>query len=239
MRIIPAIDIIDGKCVRLSMGDYESKKVYSNDPAEMAKGFEAIGVKYLHLVDLDGARNKEVTNWEVVQNVCSSTNLTIDFGGGVRTSEEVDRLLDIGVAQINVGSLAVREPELFISWIKKHGPEKFILSVDLKDGKVATHGWMNTSEMSGEEFINSFSDHVFIYVVSTDISRDGMLNGPNFELYTALVNAFPDIRIIASGGVATEKDILDLVPTGVDGVITGKAIYEGKIDLKRVIDNAN
>jgi len=239
MRIIPAIDLINGKCVRLQKGDYSRETVYANDPLEVAQSFEQIGVKYLHLVDLDGARLKAVQNWNVIESICSNTSLTVDFGGGIRSEEEVSRLLDAGVAQLNIGSLAVNNPDTLIAWMQKFGGDRFILSVDIKDGLVASHGWMETSTLKYEDFVKKFTPYGLGYIVSTDVARDGMMSGPNLELYEEMVKSFPDIKIVASGGISSHEDMEALIDTGVDGAITGKAIYEGALDLKKLIQNAD
>jgi phosphoribosylformimino-5-aminoimidazole carboxamide ribotide isomerase len=210
MRIVPAIDIIDGKCVRLTQGDYGKKKVYREDPVEVALEFQDADLDCLHLVDLDGARKGHVVNWEIVRDIQEKTALSVDFGGGVQTEAEVEELLDLGVHQINVGSLAVKEPETFSKWLKKYGTENFILSADLAA----------RFEAEGLE-----------YLTCTDITNDGMLEGPNIGLYKKLINRFPRLKIVASGGVSSLDDLKELKYAKVYGVIIGKAIYEGKLSL--------
>ena len=232
MRIIPAIDIIDGKLVRLTQGDYSRSKSYSDNPVEIAKGFVDSGIEYLHLVDLDGARAGEVVNIEVLENICSQTTLKVDFGGGVKTSEQLKRVLDAGAVQVTGGSIAVKNPDEFQSWLDTYGSEKIILGCDAKDGKIAVSGWQESSEITIEGLINSFQG--VSNVICTDISQDGTLEGPNLELYTQLVASFPKLNVIASGGVGSQDDLLALKETGVEGVILGKAIYEGKVDLSKL-----
>ena len=232
MRIIPAIDIIDGKCVRLTQGDYANKKIYNSDPLEVAKSFEDAGLIYLHLVDLDGAKNCKVTNWEVVKGICANTSLHIDFGGGVKTREEAENLFQLGIRQINVGSIAVKNPSLVYHWIEEFGSEAIVLSADVKDEKIAISGWMETSSMNVFDFIRDYLAHGLRYVTCTDISTDGMLSGPNTKLYRKILQEFPHIKLIASGGVSSMDDVYELRETGVDGAIIGKAIYEGRISLE-------
>ena len=234
MRIIPAIDVIDGKCVRLTQGDYAQKKVYNKNPLEVAKMFEDAGLRYLHLVDLDGAKAGKVKNWQVVESICEGTNLTVDFGGGVKTEAEIERLFNAGVAQVNLGSIAVKNPVLVQNWIEKHGSHKIILSADVKDEQIAISGWLENSALSIDDFIKDYLKRGIIYVTCTDISTDGMLQGPNTGLYSKLMKAFPSIKLIASGGVSTMDDLAALKKINVDGVIVGKAIYEGRVKLEEM-----
>lgn len=231
MRIIPAIDIIDGKCVRLTQGDYAQKIIYNENPLEMAKIFEDAGLKYLHLVDLDGAKNGKVTNWKVIELIASKTELTIDFGGGIKTLEEIDRLFNAGIKQVNLGSIAVKNPELVYSWLEMYGPEKIILSADVKDEFISIGGWLEKSGISIIDFLRDYLKKGIQFITCTDISTDGMLQGPNVELYTKLLKTFPPIKLIASGGVSGKEDLERLKEIKVDGVIVGKAIYEGRIEL--------
>ncbi len=231
MRIIPAIDLIDGKCVRLTQGDYAQKKIYNENPVEVAKSFEDAGLKYLHLVDLDGAKAGKVTNWKVVESITSNTNLYVDFGGGIKTEEEIKKLFDLGVKQVNLGSIAIKEPKKVYQWIDTFGPDKIILSADVKGEQIAISGWQENSEVSINDFILDYQSAGIQYVTCTDISTDGMLNGPNLNLYEKLLKHFPELMIIASGGVSSMEDLYALRKAGVDGVIVGKAIYEGRIDL--------
>jgi phosphoribosylformimino-5-aminoimidazole carboxamide ribotide isomerase len=232
MRIIPAIDIIDGKCVRLTQGDYASKKIYNEDPREVARGFEGAGLKFLHVVDLDGAKAGKVTNWKAVADISGVSGLSVDFGGGVKTDDELKRLFDLGVRQVNLGSIAVKEKEKVTAWIEQWGSDRIILSADVKNEKVAISGWMEDSSIELTDFISDYSTRGIKYVTCTDISTDGMLPGPNISLYRKLRDKFPSIRIIASGGVSSLADLDNLKSVDVDGVIIGKAIYEGKITLQ-------
>jgi phosphoribosylformimino-5-aminoimidazole carboxamide ribotide isomerase len=235
MRIIPAIDIIDGKCVRLTQGDYAQKKVYNENPLEVAKAFESAGLKYLHLVDLDGAKGGRVTNWNVVKEITSKTKLTVDFGGGIKTEEEVQKLLDLGVAQLNFGSIAVKRPGLVYEWMEKFGSEKIILGADVKDERVKINGWQDDAAIGIESFIKGFHLQGIRYITCTDISTDGMLMGPNISLYKKLLKLFPELKLIASGGVSSIQDVEALKKISVHGVIIGKAIYEEKISLSDLV----
>jgi len=232
MRIIPAIDLIDGKCVRLTQGDYAQKKIYNENPLEVAQSFEEAGLNYLHLVDLDGAKAGKVTNWKVVESITSQTKLHVDFGGGIKTEEEIQRLFDLGVRQVNLGSIAIKEPNKVYQWIEKFGATKIILSADVKDELVAISGWQENSNKSIESFIQEYQAKGIEYVTCTDISTDGMLSGPNSTLYKKLLTLFPALKLIASGGVSSIDDLIALKKIGVNGVIVGKAIYEGRVVLK-------
>ncbi|MEO5603929.1 MAG: 1-(5-phosphoribosyl)-5-[(5-phosphoribosylamino)methylideneamino]imidazole-4-carboxamide isomerase [Cyclobacteriaceae bacterium] len=231
MRIIPAIDIIDGKCVRLTQGDFAQKKIYNDNPLEIAKKFEDAGLKYLHLVDLDGARAGRVINWKVIESITGNTSLKVDFGGGIKTEDEINRLLKAGVQQINLGSIAVRDRDLVYHWLELFGPEKIILSADVKGEFIAIAGWQQNSNISISDFLKDYLQQGIQYVTCTDISTDGMLQGPNVTLYTKILKGFPSIKLIASGGVSNTQDLENLKKIRVDGVIVGKAIYEGHIDL--------
>lgn len=231
MRIIPAIDIIDGKCVRLTQGDYAQKIIYSEDPVEMAKSFEDAGLTHLHLIDLDGAKNGKVTNWKVVENITRNTQLKVDFGGGIKTRDEVSRLLQAGILQVNLGSIAVREPDTVIAWMEEFGADRIILSADVKNEFISINGWQDNSSINIVTFLRDYVSRGIVNVTCTDISTDGMLTGPNFELYEKLLLTFPQLIVIASGGVSCMEDLTELDRIGVDGVIVGKAIYEGKIRL--------
>ncbi|MBX2896223.1 MAG: 1-(5-phosphoribosyl)-5-[(5-phosphoribosylamino)methylideneamino]imidazole-4-carboxamide isomerase [Cyclobacteriaceae bacterium] len=232
MRIIPAIDIIDGKCVRLTQGDYGKKKVYREDPVEVALEFQDADLDCLHLVDLDGARVGHVVNWEVIRDIQEKTALSVDFGGGVKTEAEVEQLLDLGVHQINIGSMAVKEPETFSKWLKKYGTENFVLSADVKNGNVAINGWLEDTKFRLFDLVSRFEAEGLEYLTCTDISTDGMLEGPNIGLYKKLINKFPKLKVVASGGVSNLHDLEELKYAKVYGVIIGKAIYEGKIRLE-------
>lgn len=238
MRIIPAIDIIDGKCVRLTQGDYAQKKIYSKYPLDVAKEFEDADLKYIHLVDLDGAKKGSVVNWKVIEDIQGKTSLKVDFGGGVKTEDEVERLLDLDINQINIGSLAVKDPQKFIEWMKKYHAENFILSADVRDEKIMISGWQEYTALDLYEFVGQFVKEGLSFLACTDISTDGMLEGPNFGLYKKLKKRFPELKIIASGGVSSIDDLKELKYIKVDGVIVGKAFYEGKISLNE-LKNAN
>jgi len=234
IRIVPAIDLIDGKCVRLTQGDYAQKKIYNEDPLEVARMFESHGIKYLHLVDLDGARQKHVVNHKVLEQIASHTNLTIDFGGGIKTDEDLKLVFKSGAAQATIGSIAVTDPTLFESWVKTYGAEKIILGADAKDGKIAVSGWMDVTNLDIFDFFAEYQKKQVKYVLCTDISRDGMLQGTALELYINLSNRFPDLHLIASGGVTTVEEIDQLNDNDIFAVIIGKAIYEGRITMKEL-----
>ena len=228
-RIIPAIDLINGKCVRLSKGDYATEKVYHENPIEMAQFFESLGAKQLHVVDLDGAKAGSVQQWKVVEQIASQTKLEIDFGGGIKTSDDVQRVLDAGVSQLTAGSIAVKNPALVKDWIQKWGNEKIILGADIQDAYIAINAWTEASSLKWQDFIQDFVNEGVKYVVSTDISKDGMLQGPSLDLYKEMQLAFPSLNIVASGGVSKMADIEQLNENGIFAVIVGKAIYEEKI----------
>ena len=236
MRIIPAIDIIDGKCVRLTQGDYGRKKVYNENPAEVARSFEDAGLEYLHLVDLDGAKAGKVVNWKAIESVTAKSSLNVDFGGGIKTEGEIKSLLDAGVKQVNLGSIAVRNADLVKSWIDTYGSEKIILSADVKGEQIAIGGWLENSAISVFDLVADYLKKGIQYVTCTDISVDGMLQGPNIGLYRKLLEAFPSIKLIASGGVSGMEDLEQLRNINVNGVIIGKAIYEGRIKLGEIGD---
>ncbi len=238
MRIIPAIDIIDGKCVRLSKGDFNTKKIYNENPLEVAKQFEANGVKYLHLVDLDGARSKQIVNYKILADIASKTDLKIDFGGGIKSTRDAEIAFDNGAYKITAGSIAVDNKELFLQWIEKFGADKLILGADCKNRKISTHGWLKTSELDVVDFIKEFEAYGLKEVICTDISRDGMLQGPSFKLYKQVLEEI-DINLIASGGVTSLDDLQKLKYLGCEGAIIGKAIYEGKITLKELDELVN
>lgn len=236
MRIIPAIDIIDGKCVRLKQGDYAQKKVYSENPLDVAKSFEDAGLTHLHLVDLDGAKAGKVISWNVVERITSHTRLQVDFGGGIKTNEEVAGLLGMGVHQVNLGSIAVKEPGKITDWLKQFGAEKIILSADVKNEIISINGWQENSSIPIVTFLKDYIQKGIEHVTCTDISTDGMLTGPNIELYKKILLSFPQLHLIASGGVSCMEDLHELKRIGVDGVIVGKAIYEGKVSLNDLKD---
>jgi phosphoribosylformimino-5-aminoimidazole carboxamide ribotide isomerase len=234
MRIIPAIYIINGKCVRLTQGDYSTQKVYNDNPVDVAKQFEAAGIKYLHLVDLDGAREGQVVNWKTVEGVITNTNLAVDFGGGVKSEEEVTRLFESGVRQVNIGSLAVKKKEIAFEWLKRFGADKIIISADVKHETIAINGWESDSGINILDFLAEYSTQGMKYTTCTDISVDGMLTGPSIDLYRKLLARFPTLNLVASGGVSSVDDLMKLQAIGVDGVIIGKAIYEGRIKLSEL-----
>lgn len=234
IEIIPAIDLIDGKCVRLSQGDYEAKKVYNEDPLEVAKMFEDAGLKRLHLVDLDGAKAKHVVNHHVLQKIASHTSLVIDFGGGVQSDKDLDIAFNSGASMVTGGSVAVRNKDLFLSWVARYGSEKIILGADCKDHKIAVSGWQEATSIDILPFLNEYRKDGLTKVVCTDISKDGMLQGPSIDLYKDILTAYPDLYLIASGGVSCFQDIVDLEKAGLPAVILGKAIYENKVTLKEL-----
>ncbi len=236
MRIIPAIDIIDGKCVRLSQGDYDQKTVYNENPLEVAKQFETSGLKYLHLVDLDGAKAKKVINWKVLETITSQTNLNVDFGGGLRTMEDVQTVFNCGAKQITAGSIAVNDRETVLAWISTFGTEKIILGADAKNGRIATHGWLDDSGLDAIEFIAGYQQKGIKYVVCTDIAKDGMLEGPSIELYKQILKKNAGLKLIASGGVSSLEDLIQLKEICCEAVIVGKAIYEGRISLDELAE---
>lgn len=231
MRIIPAIDIIDGKCVRLTKGDYDTQVTYSENPLEVAKMFEDSGIRYLHLVDLDGAKSKSIVNHKVLNNIASNTSLKIDFGGGIKSDEDAKIAFENGASQITGGSIAVENPQLFLKWLSEYGADKIILGADSKNRKIATHGWLKESEMDVLDFISEYEKKGAKYVICTDIAKDGMLQGASEELYKEIIGK-TDVHLIASGGVTTIEDVKSLQALGCEGAIIGKAIYEGKISLK-------
>ncbi|MEZ4936044.1 MAG: 1-(5-phosphoribosyl)-5-[(5-phosphoribosylamino)methylideneamino]imidazole-4-carboxamide isomerase [Crocinitomicaceae bacterium] len=233
MRIIPAIDIIDGKCVRLSKGDYNTKKIYNEDPLEVAKEFEDAGIEYLHLVDLDGAKAKQIVNQSVLEKISTKTNLKIDFGGGLKSDEDVKIAFESGAHQITGGSIAAKESEVFTRWIGSYGPEKIILGADCKDRKIATNGWLQTSDMDVVDFIQEYEKKGIQYVISTDIAKDGMLEGTSNDLYSEIMEK-TGVNLIASGGVSCMEDVIELQKIGCEGVIIGKAIYENRISLSEL-----
>jgi phosphoribosylformimino-5-aminoimidazole carboxamide ribotide isomerase len=233
MRIIPAIDILGGKCVRLVKGDYSKSKIYSSDPADVAKMFEDNGLKYLHVVDLDGAREKHLVNHKIVEKIAGSTGLTIDLGGGIKSDEDIRIAFECGVKQVTAGTVASTDRDLFISWLKKYGAGAIMLGADALDGKVMIAGWTENTEQPVKEYIEMYLKKGVEYVICTDISRDGMLGGPSTGLYRKLLE-LSGIRLIASGGISSVADITEVKEAGCEGVIVGKAIYEGRITLKEL-----
>ena len=249
MRIIPAIDIIEGKCVRLSKGDYNTKKIYNENPLEVAKSFEAHGIRYLHLVDLDGAKARRVVNHKILEKIASQTSLQIDFGGGLSSEEDLEIAFNSGATQVTGGSIAIKSPEVFLEWLKRFGPDKIILGADARNEKIAVSGWEEDSGQKLIPFIEDYRKKGVQYVICTDISRDGMLQGPSFDLYGRIIKktsitrttvsmsgvedeVVPGIKLIASGGIASAVDLPKLKKIGCEGAILGKAIYENRIGLK-------
>lgn len=233
MRIIPAIDIIDGKCVRLSKGDYSTQKTYNENPLEVAKAFEDHGIEYLHLVDLDGAKSKHIVNYKVLETIAAKTNLKIDFGGGLKTDKDLQIAFDCGAQQITGGSIAVKDPNKFTSWIQHYGAEKIILGADVKGEYIATDGWLETSDQSLFDFLGHYQSKGIQYSICTDISKDGMLQGPSFALYKKILLETA-IKLIASGGISQFDELPRLAKMGCEGTIIGKAIYENRISLKQL-----
>ena len=259
MRIIPAIDIIDGKCVRLSKGDYDTKKIYNENPLEVAKAFEAHGIEYLHLVDLDGAKSKHIVNHKILEQIASKTSLRIDFGGGLKTDDDLRIAFESGAKQVTGGSIAVKDKNTFVGWIEKYGADKIILGADAKNEKVAVSGWQEESTEELIPFIASYQEKGIQYVICTDIAKDGMLEGPSFDLYRKIINASvrtsrlgsaqarsrtdglstalevtPELKLIASGGISTFDELPKLAEIGCEGTIIGKAIYENRISMKQL-----
>ena len=238
MRIIPAIDIIDGKCVRLTKGDYNTKKIYNENPLEVAKEFEAAGIEFLHVVDLDGAKASQIINYKVLEQIASKTNLKIDFGGGLKSNKDLEIAFNSGANQITGGSIAVKNSDIFESWIEKYGAQKIILGADFYPdnvgGKIATNGWQEESTLELIPFIKGYQDKGIQYVICTDISKDGMLQGPSFEVYKKIISEVKNVKLIASGGISTFDELPRLAENGCEGVIIGKAIYEKKISLKQL-----
>lgn len=233
MRIIPAIDIMNGKCVRLTKGDYATEKIYNINPLEVAKEFEANGMLYLHLVDLDGARAKQIINYKVLNDITTKTKLIVDFGGGLKSTEDLKIAFGNGASQITGGSIAVTNPQLFIEWIQTYGPNKIILGADCNNRMIATQGWLENTELDVVDFIKDYQAKGVDYVISTDINKDGMLQGSANELYTEILSKL-NIKLIASGGVSNIADLGKLKAIGCEGAIVGKAIYEKKISLKEL-----
>ncbi len=231
MQIIPAIDIIEGKCVRLTQGDYSKKTIYNEDPLEVAKQFEDAGIRRLHLVDLDGAKSGMITNLKVLERIAENTNLEIDFGGGIKQEKDLESVFNAGAQLATIGSLSVKEPEVFYSLVRKYGAGKFLLGADVKNEKLAIHGWAEETNVSVFDFIDQNLQEGIKNIFCTDISKDGMLKGPAIDLYKRIIEKFPETNLIASGGVSSIKDVELLKNNSCTGVIIGKAIYEGKISL--------
>lgn len=231
MKIIPAIDIMDGKCVRLTQGDFKKKKIYSEDPLAVALEFQKADLEYVHVVDLDGAQKGVVINWDVIYELQEKTALQIDFGGGVKTDEDVQKLIDLDIYQINIGSLAINEPEKLKRWIQEYGASNFILSADVKGEHIMINGWLEPTELRLFELVEDYMNSGLEFLTCTDIGSDGMLEGPNFNLYQKLIDRFPTLKITASGGISSLDDLRQLKARGLYGAIIGKALYEHKIEL--------
>ena len=235
IELIPAIDIIDGKCVRLSQGDYDTKKVYNENPLEVAKEFEANGIRRLHVVDLDGAKSKHVVNYRTLEMIATRTSLVIDFGGGIKTDEDMRIAFENGAQMVTLGSVAVKNPDLFKKWLIQYGAEKIILGADAKNKRIAVSGWMEDSSQELIPFLHDYTKEGIYKVLCTDISKDGMLQGPSIELYKEIMKEFPEMHLIASGGVSCLQDIVALEEAGIPAVVFGKALYEGRITMKDLI----
>lgn len=231
MKIIPALDIMDGKCVRLTQGDFKKKKIYSEDPLNVALKFQDADLEYLHLVDLDGAKAGEVVNWDVVYELQEKTALQIDFGGGVKTDGDVQQLMDLDIYQINIGSIAIREPDTFKRWMQEYGSRNFILSADVKDEHIMINGWLEPTELRLFDLVEDYMRSGLEFLTCTDIGSDGMLEGPNFSLYEKLRDRFPTLNVIASGGISSLDDLRKLHALGLHGAIIGKALYEHRLEL--------
>ena len=231
MQIIPAIDIIEGKCVRLTEGDYSQKKIYNENPLEIARQFEDAGLSRLHLVDLDGAKSGAVKNWKVLETIASKTSLIIDFGGGIKTEKDVQIVFDSGAQLATIGSIAVKNEELFVSWIKQFGADKFFLGADVKNEKITIGAWLESTDIWIYDFIEKYFSKGILQIFCTDVSKDGKLEGPSTDLYKNLIDKFPELHFVASGGVSSMDDVYELSDIGCKGVIIGKAIYEGRISV--------
>ena len=239
IELIPAIDIIGGQCVRLTKGDYDQKTVYRDSPAEVAKEFEEIGFKRLHVVDLDGAKSKHIVNEQVLKAITNKTHLTVDFGGGIKTDEDIEKAFAAGASMVTIGSIAVTNPDLFMGWLEKYGAERIILGADVRHGKISIYGWKEDSSEDLLPFLKKYVDAGVSNVLCTEISKDGTLAGPAIELYQSMMAAYPELHLIASGGVSSIEDIHALDAAGIPAVVFGKAIYEGKINLNELWDWQN
>ena len=239
IELIPAIDIIEGQCVRLTKGDYDQKTVYRDSPAEVAKEFEEIGFKRLHVVDLDGAKSKHIVNSDVLHRITTDTQLIVDFGGGIKTDEDIEKAFTAGASKVTIGSIAVTNPDLFMGWLEKYGAERIILGADVRHGKVSINGWKEDSSEDLLPFLKKYVDAGVKNVLCTEISKDGTLTGPAIELYQSMMTAYPELHLIASGGVSSIDDIKALEAAGIPAVVFGKAIYEGKINLNELWDWQN
>lgn len=235
IELIPAIDIINGQCVRLTKGDYEQKKIYNNNPAEVAREFERLGFKRLHVVDLDGAKSKHIVNDAVLKAITSSTNLIVDFGGGIKTEADIEKAFAAGAAMVTVGSIAVTQPELFMQWLEKYGAERMILGADVRNGKISINGWKEDSAEDLLPFLKQYVDKGVHNVLCTEISKDGTLSGPATDLYKQIMTEYPNLHLIASGGISSNEDIEELNCNNIPAVVFGKAFYEGRIDINKLL----
>lgn len=234
IELVPAIDIIDGKLVRLTKGDYDQKTEYSHDPLEVAKQFESIGIRRLHVVDLDGAKGGHIVNYKTLERIANDTSMKVDFGGGIKSDEDVHVAFESGARMITGGSIAIKYPQMFLAWLEKYGSDRIILGCDIKEGHVAVQGWLESSDARWQTFLQSYVSRGVTQVISTDISKDGMLSGPNVELYKDMLEEFPGLHVTASGGVSCMSDVHQLDQAGVPAVIMGKAIYEGRITFSEL-----
>lgn len=235
IELIPAIDIINGQCVRLTKGDYKQKKIYNNNPAEVAREFERLGFKRLHVVDLDGAKSKHIVNDAVLKAITSSTNLIVDFGGGIKTEADIQKAFAAGAAMVTVGSIAVTQPELFMQWLEKYGAERMILGADVRNGKISINGWKENSAEDLLPFLKQYVDKGVHNVLCTEISKDGTLSGPATDLYKQIMSEYPNLHLIASGGISSNEDIEELNCNNIPAVVFGKAFYEGRIDINKLL----
>ena len=235
IELIPAIDIINGQCVRLTKGDYEQKKIYNNNPAEVAREFERLGFKRLHVVDLDGAKSKHIVDDAVLKAITSSTNLIVDFGGRIKTEADIEKAFAAGAAMVTVGSIAVTQPELFMQWLEKYGAERMILGADVRNGKISINGWKEDSAEDLLPFLKQYVDKGVHNVLCTEISKDGTLSGPATDLYKQIMSEYPNLHLIASGGISSNEDIEELNCNNIPAVVFGKAFYEGRIDINKLL----
>lgn len=236
IELIPAIDLIEGKCVRLTKGDYDQKTIYNDNPVEVARQFEQLGFQRLHVVDLDGAKSRHIVNDHVLRAIISKTNLTVDFGGGIKTQDDIEKAFDAGAAMVTVGSIAVTQPELFIAWLERYGAERMILGADVRNGLVSINGWKEDSTQELLPFLRFYAEHGVRNVLCTEISKDGTLAGPATALYQQVMAAYPQLHLIASGGVSSTEDIFALEQAGIPAVVFGKAFYEGRIDTRQLLN---
>ena len=239
IELIPAIDIINGQCVRLTRGDYEQKTVYNNNPVEMARQFEKLGFKRLHVVDLDGAKSKHIVNVDVLKGITQDTSLIVDFGGGIKSDADIQKAFNAGASMVTVGSIAVTQPELFIRWLETYGAERMILGADVRNGRISINGWKDDSDKALLPFLKPYVDAGIKNILCTEISKDGTLEGPAVSFYREIMEAYPGIHLIASGGISSEEDFRQLEQAGVPAVVFGKAIYEGRIDLASLVSHYN